>query len=119
MSQDLNLFINQVIQDMWVRADSTKVEEYYAPEYIGHEAGKPYDREALKQYVKEYAARYKNPSCHVEDTIIGEEKVSLRFVHKAIDTKTNQPVMSHGISIWHLKDNKITAGWIATEPPLE
>jgi len=123
MSAAAQAFIHRWFEEVWENGNIGHIDELMLPEakcYDFPTPGSVIDREEFKSSVRGFRDTFSGIHVTVEDVIAEGDKVVARWSAVMTHTgdglgfaATGQPVTLSGISLTHLRDGKILAGWNA------
>jgi steroid delta-isomerase-like uncharacterized protein len=119
-TQDERALCERLVEAVWSRGEVDLVDELVSPDYVEHHTGDSVleGPEELKAYVEETRAGISGFTKHVEDVVVGDDKVTVRYV--ATGTHDNEfrgvepsgnDVEVDGILIYRVEDGRIAEGW--------
>lgn len=106
--------------DIWSKGNLTAIDELFAADFVSHYPGGPtHDRESYKQWVTMQFAAFSDVHCTVDDMVVEEDKVVVRWTWRGIHSKgeymeiapTGKQVTITGISILRIVGGKIAEEW--------
>ena len=111
----------RVIEDGFNKGDLSVVDEVCAPDAVNHDPAMPEDArgtEALKQQISMYRTAFPDLEITIEDTIVADDKVVLRWTSRGThrgELMGLAPTGTHasvaGMSIDRFADGKIAESW--------
>jgi predicted ester cyclase len=123
MSAAAQAFIHRWFEEVWDNGNLDHIDEFMLPEskcYDFPTPGSIIDREEFKSSVRGFRDTFSGIRVTVEDVITEGDKVAARWSAVMTHTgdglgfaATGEPVTLSGMSLTHLRDGKILAGWNA------
>lgn len=113
--------VRRWIEEGWNKHNPAAVDQFYAPNYVQHDAGRPplQGREGLKQYVGMFLTAFPDLHFTIDDLIADGDKVVWRFSSTGTNegsfmgiSATGKRGGGTGIVIFRLADSQIAEGWV-------
>jgi ketosteroid isomerase-like protein len=93
----------------WNKGDSAEIEAFVAADMQGHWGAQLFDRAALIALRSQISAAF--AGVHEEDAIAQNDKVAIRWISRWLAEGTDQPVETHGVTIYRIESGKIAELW--------
>jgi predicted ester cyclase len=120
MAEDYKAIICRAIEEIANKGNLAAVEEYFAPDYVGHFGGFPEVRgiEALKQFMSMNHGAFTEKRATIEQMIAEGDTVAVRITWRGKHTgdlmgiaPTGKEVTLTGIAILRFANGKIVEHW--------
>ena len=99
--------------DVYAIGDLAALDEFMAPDYVGHASAGDRDLEGFRQSITHFHNLfvYQPDSFVVEDQFVEGDKVATRMTARVKLRETGEPVTLLGINIARIVDGKIVEEW--------
>jgi len=112
---DAKSLVLQFVEDVWNGADAEALDRLTAESYTYHLGGQPpRDRAAMLAFVKAVHAAFSDWRVTVEDTVVGEDSVAIRWTGQVTHDgpfhgipATGKQVTVCGINLYTIQDGRI------------
>lgn len=117
-------FIKGFYDEVFDGRNLDAADELVAEGFVGHDLpqGAPFGREGFKKYYRDIFRAFPDLEYRIEDVVADEDKAVVRWVGKGTHggdfrdmVPTGKPVTIKGISIFRIRDGKITELWNETD----
>lgn len=125
MSQSPHDIAVRWFEEVWNRGRLEAVDELATPDAKSYGFPQPesvLDREQFKEYVLDFRQSFTHVHLRVNETVAEGDRVAVRWTGEMKHTgsglgfaPTGRTVHVHGMSILHLRDGLISAGWNALD----
>ena len=110
--------VNRMTEEFWNTGNVAVVDEFYAPNYVGHDPGGLMDLEQFKQSAAAYFAAFPDLHITTDDLIAEGDKVVKRFTARCTHTgefmgipPTGKQITVTGNEIFRIAGGKIVEIW--------
>jgi predicted SnoaL-like aldol condensation-catalyzing enzyme len=99
--------------DLYAIADLSAMDQFIAPNYVGHVSAGDRDLEGFRQSIVHFHNLfiYAEDSFQINDQLVEGDKVATRMTAHVKMRATNEPVTLIGINIARIVDGKIVEEW--------
>lgn len=120
MSEENKALVRRLNKDLWQDLDVSKVDEYYAADYVSHSQlpGTPPGREGVKAFINMMKSSFSDLNYVTEDLVAEGDKVVSRYTVTSTHTgefmgipATGKQVKVTGIFIARVTDGKVVESW--------